>query len=221
MKKNLLMALVAVMAMAQTAHAAKGTEKDGKSDAIRAQEARAAKEGAARDATHGADAGTIGTTMKALDAERLTIRLSPNQKTDLGHNMSNPVIAAAVKGTLAQSKTANLRDLAMARLEALANVKQDPTTVTVDALAKLDSSAKLEQAYDVLAVNAGEAAKGWSPELRDNLTFLLTKANELIAQGRTKSEAMTEANTILAKSKAEGGRSVRLNLDDVNKWCNK
>lgn len=219
MKKNLLMALVAVMAVAQSAHAAKGTEKDGKTDAVKAEEVKGAK----ADATKGAhaDAGSAASVIKALEEAKLTTRLSANQKTDLRRNMNNPAIAAAVKDVLAMSKTDTLRDLSTAVLESLSNVKNDPSSVAETALSALTSDARAEQAYDVLAVRAGVAAKGWSPELRENLTFLLTKANELMAQGRTKAEAMAEANAILAKSKAEGGRSVRLNLDDVNKWCNK
>jgi hypothetical protein len=213
-KKNLLLALVAVMALGQSAHAAKGTEKDGKTDAVKAAEVKKARDESAKSARGGADsAGHEAVNAKSVEMA-LGFRLSPDQAHDLGVNLGNPVLAKSVQTAMTQAKStdASLQKLGRARLESLLSVKSDPKNVKLDALATEDVKAEL--AFDVLATSAAEAAIGWSKDLRDNLTSLLETANGLIVQGRSKADAMIEAKKLLAQNKR-----VTLNFDDVNKWC--
>lgn len=222
MKKNLILAVAAVMAVGPMAHAAgKGGGKEAKPEGVRAQEVRESRDAAAREARGGADAAKSTQLIGDLKKSGLTTRLNPNEMSDLTRNMSqNPEIATAAQDALAQSKNEATRPLAEQRLRALAYLKDVKTGATADALAAMTETGRIEQAYANLAVNAGKAAQGWTPELRENLTFLLTKTNDILAQGnKTVVEAMKEANTILAKTKEEGGRSVRLDLNEVNKYC--
>lgn len=218
MKKNLILAVAAVLAVGQSAHAAGGA-KDGKSDAIRGREVETSRADAAKAAGHGADAAPTQ-IIASLKAAKLTTTLDARGEADLGRAMStNPEVMTAVKETLGQAKNERYRDLAAARVGALANLKDIKTGVTADALAALSTDAKKEQAYATLALRAGKAAETWDAATIENLTFLLVKANEGINSGKTIADAMTEATSTIAKSKEEGGRSVRLNLDDVNKFC--
>lgn len=227
MKKNLILAAAAAIAasqfqMIEIASANKPGGREGKPGAVRAQEVREGKKAAETLARTGADSATIKTVMSEVKAARLDSRLTPNELTDLGRSMSaNPEVLTAVKEAINQSKSDALRDLGQARIEGLARAKNIKTGVAADALALMSADARIEQAYTSLLIDAGKIAESWTPELRDNLTFLLQKTNELLATGRTVVEAMKEANEQLSKPKAEGGRSVRLNLDDVNKYCKK
>lgn len=227
MKKNLILAAAVAIAASQfqmidVANAAgKPGGREAKPEGVRAQEVRDAKKGAEASGRKGADAASTKSVMAEIKSARLDARLTPNELSDLGRNMSNPEVLNSVKEAIAQSKSEALRDLGQARIEGLARAKNIKTGVAADALALMSADARIEQAYTSLLIDAGKIAESWTPELRDNLTFLLQKTNELIASGRSVVEAMKEANEMLAKPKAEGGRSVRLNLDDVNKFCKK
>ena len=221
MKKNLILAVATVMAVGPMAQAA-GGGKEPKPPGARAGEVIKSKEAAKVEARTGADAGTkTSQVVSDLKKSGLTTRLNPNELTDLTTNIStNPEVAAAAQNAGVQAKTEATRPLAEQRIRALAYLKDVKTGATADALASMSSDARIEQAYANLALNAGKAAEGWTPELRENLTFLLAKTNEILAQGnKTVVEAMKEANVILAKSKEDGGRSVRLDLNEVNKYC--
>lgn len=225
MKKNLILALVAsvatagILATAQSAHAAAGSEKGGKTPEGVRRDVRDAKTKAAETAGQGAD-GASTSIIASLKTSKLTNRLDPMQETNLGRAISeNPAVEAAAKETIVQAKSERHRELAEARVGALANLKGIKTGVAAEALANLTPDGKKEQAYVTLALNAGKAAESWDAATIANLTFLLAKVNELIASGRSIADAMTEAQALIAKPKDEGGRSVRLNLEDINKFC--
>ena len=229
MKKNLVLAFgammaAATMAVAPAANAAsgKGGGREAKPEGALGREVRDAKVGAAKEARTGADsAKSPQAIVKAAETAKLTTRLNPNQRSELGQAVSkNPTLKSALEGAIEQAKNPALRDLAAERVRALANLKEIKTDVTSDAVATLSENARIEQAYLSLAINAGKTAESWSPELRENLTFLLAKTNDILDSGsRSIAEALKEANTLLAKSKEEGGRSVRLDLNDVNQYC--
>lgn len=224
MKKNLVLAIVAMMAVAPAANAAsgKGGGREAKPEGALGREVREAKQGAATEARTGADSGKSAQALvKAAEAAKLTTRLNPNERSELGQAVTkNPALKSALEGAIEQAKNPALRDLAEARVRALSFLKDVKTDVTSDAIATLSENARIEQAYLNLAIKAGKSAESWSPELRENLTFLLAKANDILASGnRSIAEAMKEANTVLAKSKEEGGRSVRLDLNEVNQHC--
>lgn len=214
------MALVAVMAVGQSAHASKaGGGKEAKPPGAKAAAVRDAKTSAGKAATGGADKAPTTSVVDAAEAA-VPYRMTATQKANLGQAVKIAVIATAVDGAIAQSKTEATRDLGLARIEALGFVKADPNTVTADAAAILSPTAKLEQGFDALAVNGGQAARDWTPELRSHLTFLLQTATALQVKGVPKAEAMKQAIALLEQP-APNGRAVKLNIDEVNKWCNR
>ena len=228
MKKNLILAAAVAMAASQfqmidAAHANKPGGREGKPEGVRAQEVRGAKRAAETAGRAGADAGSTRSVLADVKSARLDARLTPNEMSRLGENMKNAEVATSVKEAVAQSKNEATRELALARIEGLArlDMKNFKTGVAADALALMSADARIEQAYTSLLIDAGKIAESWTPELRENLTFLLQKTNELKASGRTTVEAMKEANQMLEKPKAEGGRAVRLNLEDISKFCKK
>lgn len=225
MKKNLIMASVvtfataAVLATAQSAYAAAGTEKGGKTPEGVRRDVKDSRAEAAKSAGQGAD-GASTSIIASLKTSKLTNRLDPMQETNLGRAISeNPAVEAAAKETIVQAKSERYRDLAEARVGALANLKGIKTGLAAEALANLTADGKKEQTYVTLALNAGKAAESWDAGTTANLTFFLAKINELIASGRTIADAVTEAQALIAKPKEEGGRSVRLNLEEVRNFC--
>ncbi|MDX9731656.1 MAG: hypothetical protein RBT63_07790 [Bdellovibrionales bacterium] len=227
MNKKLILPVLAaavVVATGDLAEANRSGGREGKPRAVRAQEVREARESSARGATTGADANVGRQVLADLNTARLTTKLTANQKSELARNLSNPLILEATRDAISQSQSQAMRDLAEARIEALSNPKLKDINLTQDdnALAALSSNVRAELAYANLAINAGKQASNWTPEVRENLTFLLTEANKIIAaSGGRKSiaEAMNEANTLLARPVNEGGRAVRLEFDQVNKYC--
>lgn len=216
MKKNLILAVAAVLAVGQVAVAGPGKGDKDKPEGARAEGARESKKTAEESVKKGADA-SHGSAFKAASDAKLTSRLSPKQ----AENLKNPAFASIIAEIVQQSKNNDFFALAQARLEALSNIPADAIGKSVDAISAMTPDAKAQQAYITLAVEAGQAAQGWSKDLRANLTFLLEKANDLVASGKSVTDAMKEAIEILAKPEAQGGRGVKLKVDDVNKFCKK
>ena len=117
------------------------------------------------------------------------------------------------------------RELGLARLEGLGNAKApkaDPTALFKTAAQKTTEAAG--NAYWNLTVFAGAQAEGWTNvELRGNMTFMLKTANDIMFRDPKKSdaEAMIEAQSVILKPVAEGGRAVRLSFEEINTFCNK
>ena len=111
--------------------------------------------------------------------------------------------------------------MALARVTAIANL---PAGYKVDAqqeaVARLSPDAQMELAYAKFALRT--YTKDFSAKNRENLTVLLEKTNEIyLAHGgrKTIGESFKEANDMMAKSEAQGGRSTRLELAEANKYC--
>lgn len=214
MKKNLILAAVAVLAVGQAAYAA-GPEGKDKPEAVKGKQATEAKGKAEKTATKGADAKASNPTMKAVRDAKLKTA-SAEHEAVLGRLSSDPVMKAVIDGIAKQAE--KFPELAQARLDALilADIAKIDTGVTAQAMNNFSETGKLEQAYRTLAENAGDAANGWPPNLRENLTFLLKTANKLISEGHTVADAMTKANAELFKS-----RQVSLDLSKINEYCKK
>ncbi len=221
MKKNLILALVAtsaILSTVQSAHAV-GTEKGGKTPEGKARDVRVSRDQAAKSAGQGAD-GASTSIIASLRAAKLT--LDGMQETSLGRVVSkDPVAEAALKDTIVQAKSERTFEFAKARVEALSNLKDVKTGLAAEAIANLTADGKAEQAYVTLALNSGKA-DGWPEGTLSNLTFLLVKANEAVRGGKSIADGMREAQTIIAQPRLpndHGGRSIRLNLEDINKFC--
>lgn len=223
MKKNVILAVAAVLAVGQMAHAA-GTGKGGKEgEASGAREAKTvvSKLDAVEAARKGPEAiKSFVTELKNSPA--MSGRLSAAQESNLQVVVANAEGARAVNEAIKQTENAQTRELGSVRLEGLANAKVSKTEPTsMFKTSEQKQAAAAEQAHWNLVVFAGKQAEGWSnAELRGNMTFFLKTVNDVMASGsKTIAEAVAEAQLVIAKPVAEGGRAVRLSLEDINKFC--
>ncbi|MBN8540582.1 MAG: hypothetical protein J0L82_09365 [Deltaproteobacteria bacterium] len=222
MKKNLIMAVAATLAVGQlsaVAHAA-GPGRSSRPEAVRGRETETARRGAETAARTGADSAG-STTIAEVARLNLTRTLDVNQLTALRRKSNDPAVDEALKNILSNSSKAELEALSLARMTAIANL---PPGYKVDAqqeaVARLSPDAQNELAYAKFALRT--YTKDFSQKNRDNLTFLFEKTNEIyLASGgrKTIGESFKEANDMMAKSEAQGGRSTRLELAEANKYC--
>lgn len=221
MKKVLLatLATLSVGTLPNQSEAA-GAGRGGRAEGVRARETREAREGATRSGRAGADAASAN-VYRQLEQGGFLADLSPNQRTQLSRNSSDATFQTAMKDIVEHMRTPEFRDLASARLRAMSNipagVKLDQTA---DALARLTNDAQAELTYDRLTLRT--YVKELKPEVRAHVAYLLNRASEIIeAQGGriSRAEALRQANNAMAKPEAEGGRSTRLDLENVNKYC--
>lgn len=222
MKKNVVMAVIATLAVGQlsaVADAATGG-RSGRAEGVRARETELARRGAESAGRTGADSAG-STTLADVARLNLTRTLDVNQKTALGRKSSDPSVDAALKDILSTASNTAFEPLALARMTAIANL---PAGYKVDAqqeaVARLSPDALNELAYAKFALRT--YTKDFSPKNRENLTFLFEKTNEIyLASGgrKTIGESFKEANDMMAKSEAQGGRSTRLELAEANKYC--
>lgn len=222
MKKNVVMALLATLAVGQMSVVANAATagRGGRAEGVRRAETEGARRGAERGARTGADSAS-STTLSEITRLNLTRTLDPNQVTALGRKSADASIDAALKDILSTSSKTEFEPLALARVTAIANL---PAGYKVDAqqeaVARLSPDAQMELAYAKFALRT--YTKDFSAKNRDNLTFLLEKTNEIyLASGgrKTIGESFKEANDMMAKSEAQGGRSTRLELAEANKYC--
>lgn len=221
MKKNLIMAVAATLAVGQlsaVAHAA-GSGRN-RPEAVRGREIETARRGAETAGRTGADSAG-STTIARVTALNLTRTLDMNQQTALGRKSSDPEVDAALKDSLATASKPEFETFLLARMTAIANL---PAGYKVDAqqeaVARLSPDALNELAYAKFALRT--YTKDFSQKNRENLTFLLEKTNEIYLAGggrKTIGESFKEANDMMAKSEAQGGRSTRLELAEANKYC--
>lgn len=221
MKKNLILTAVAVLAAGQIAQAAGGSGKESKPRGTEAADAKKGAEAAGKLGEKGADASnTVSKTIDAFQKSVINNNLNPQQRVDLGANATtSPVVAAIVKNATEQANKGVAVELQGERVRGLSLLKgEDLQTLgsSKDSMLKLTSKDKIVAAYKTLISDAGEVASGWTPELRDNLTYLLKTANDKIAQGLDIVTAMTEANDALARDK-----KVKLDLNKVVEFCKK
>ncbi len=222
MKKNVVMAVLATFAVGQlsaVAHAAP-TGRGARPEGVRRAETEASRRGAETAGRTGADSAT---KKPLAEIARLNLdrSLDMNQQTALGQKSADPAVDAALKDILSTSSKPEFEPLALARVTAIANL---PTGYKVDAqqeaVARLTPDAQMELAYAKFALRT--YTKDFSLKNRENLAFLLEKTNEIyLASGGRKSigESFKEANDMMAKSEAQGGRSTRLELAEANKYC--
>jgi len=221
MKKIMLVTLATLSVSAfHNQSKAAGAGRGARPETVRARETKEARQQAAKAGRAGADAATA-TAFRQLEQGNFLADLSPNQRTALSRNSADPTFQSAMKDIAEHMRTPEFRDLASARLRAMSNI---PAGVKLDqpadALARLTNEAQAELTYDRLALRT--YVKELKPETRAHVAFLLTRASEIVeASGGRKSraEALREANDAMAKPEAEGGRSTRLDLENVNKYC--
>ncbi len=220
--KKFVAALVAALsagAIHNTSEAA-GAGRGARPEGVRGRETREAREGAARAGRTGADSASVS-YFRQLEEGGFLADLSPNQRTQLSRNSGDATFQTAMKDIVEHMRTPEFRDLASARLRAMANipagVKLDQTS---DALTRLTNDAQAELTYDRLALRT--YVKELKPEVRAHVAYLLNRSSEILEAkaGRiSRAEAIREANDAMAKSEAEGGRGTRLDLENVNKYC--
>lgn len=222
MKKNVVMAVLATLAVGQLSSIAQAapTGRGSRPEGVRARETETSRRGAERAGRSGADSAG-STTLAEVARLNLTRTLDVNQQTALGRKSSDPAVDAALKDILSTSTKAEFEPLSLARVTAIANL---PAGYKVDAqqeaVARLSPDAQMELAYAKFALRT--YTKDFSAKNRENLTFLLEKTNEIyLAHGgrKTIGESFKEANDMMAKSEAQGGRSTRLELAEANKYC--
>jgi hypothetical protein len=222
MKKNLVLAAIATLAVGQLSAVADAATagRSGRPEGVRSSETGRSREGAQRAGRTGADSAG-STTLAEVVRLNLTRTLDVNQQTALGQKSSDPAVDAALKDILSTSSNTSFEPLALARVTAIANL---PMGYKVDAqqesVARLSPDAQMELAYAKFALRT--YTKDFSQKNRENLTFLLEKTNEIyLASGgrKTIGESFKEANDMMAKSEAQGGRSTRLELAEANKYC--
>jgi hypothetical protein len=208
--KLMIMTLAVCGLTAQDALANRGG-RETRPEAVRGRETEAARADAARTARGAEGAGRVAELVRNLNVGRL----SPAKSRDLQTAMANNAeVRQAIEQIIGQQGNRDLAELNAARVEALANMREVRTDVTAEALAAMDPVRQAEQAYLTLATSGGNKATTWSTDLRSNLSFLLARSNELVAQGRSMGEALIEANRDLAREKG-----VSLRIEDINKYC--
>ncbi len=223
MKKNLILAVTAAMLVGQAAHAAKtGGGREAEAPGARAAHTEASKLDAVEAARKGPEA--LKTLVAEVKKASLVTRMSAAQEANLMINLANPEAQRAWNEAIKQLDKKETEELGKARLEALSNAKApkaDPAALFKTAEQKATEAA--EAAFWNLTVFAGKQAEGWTNvELRGNMTFMLKTANDIMARGtKSVAEAMVEAQGVISKPVAEGGRAVRLSFEDINKFCNK
>ena len=209
-KKFMMLSLAVCSVMSQDAFANRGG-RETRPEAVRGRETEAARADAARTARGAEGAGRVADLVRNLNVGRL----SPAKSRDLQAAMANNAeVSRAIEQIIGQQNNRDLSELNSARVEALANMRDVRTDVTAEALAAMDPVRQAEQAYLTLATSGGNKATTWSTDLRSNLSFLLARSNELVAQGRSMGEALIEANRDLAREKG-----VTLRIEDINKYC--
>jgi uncharacterized surface protein with fasciclin (FAS1) repeats len=213
MKRAMLAALAALSLVGQLDLAeAAGGRRSARPDAVR----RVETERIARQAGTGtgAVAHEAATIRRELDNSGLTNTMKPEQSRTLNELLTTEGDIRAKAREILANKDSALSELNTATLEGLSNLKGIQRDVNAQAIAALNPAARAEQGYVTLVMSASTQAKTWSPELRANLTLLLTSANNHIASGKSRAEAMKEAIKELEQSKG-----VKLNIEDISKFC--
>lgn len=207
------MVLMSILLLSELAMAnPRGIRESGKSTTESARQTKQHAEEAARRALFAAhDPATL---IRTLETQQIG-HLSPTEKRDLVSVMVNDGVAkSAVQQILSQASNTELSELNSARLQAISYLKDMPSDASGSALAAMSMVARAEQAYATLALEAGAKATTWSPELRSNLSFVLSTANQLVARGQSRGEALLEAAKEL-----EQVRGVRLEIDKIKALC--
>ncbi len=208
--KLMMMSLAVCSVMSQEALANRGG-RETRPEAVRGRETEAARVEAARTGRGAEGAGRVAELVRNLNVGRLSPAKSRELQTAMANNAE---VRQAIEQIIGQQNNRDLTELNAARVEALANMREVRTDVTAEALAAMDPVRQAEQAYLTLATSGGNKAATWSTDLRSNLSFLLARSNELVAQGRSRGEALIEANRDLAREKG-----VSLRIEDINKYC--
>jgi hypothetical protein len=202
---------IAVLVTAGSAHATGTRARPEGVQRVEVERSARSAESAARS-SRGSDVAS--TLIRQLDNSNIG-RLAPAKSRDLQELMSTDAdVRDAVSQILENSSRSELADLNAARIEALANLKGIPRDVTSDALASIDPVARAEQSFLTLALSASSKAQSWSPEVRGNLTFLMASANQHVANGKSRGQALLAAARDL-----ESQKGVKLNVDDIAKLC--
>lgn len=224
MKKIMLVTLATLSVSAfHNQSKAAGAGRGARPETVRARETKEARQQAAKAGRAGADAATA-TAFRQLEQGNFLADLSPNQRASLSRNSNDPAFDAAMKDIAEHIRSPEFGDLASARLRAMSNI---PAGIKLDqpadALARLTNEAQAELTYDRLALRT--YVKELKPETRAHVVFLLTRASKIIEDAekrgelKPRAEALREANDAMAKPESEGGRSTRLDLENVNKYC--
>lgn len=215
MKKIMLVTLatLSVSAFHNQSEAA-GAGRGARPREVLARKTKEARQKATEAGRAGADAPA--TAFRQLKERGYFKHLSLEQITELSRKSADPAFEIALKDIA----TTEISQSVKARLSAMLNI---PTGVNLDrpldALAPL-TGAQAELTYDRLVLRT--YVKDLHPETRDHITFLLTEANTIMKESggrKSRGEALREANDKMAKPEAEGGRSTRLDLENVNKYC--
>lgn len=213
MKTKLLISALVMSLAAQNAMAVvKGAGRDGKGTGEGRVETRVeAKEAAKRALVTHSDPAAI---LRTIHTERIG-NLSPSELRNLQSVLAtNESARHEVADMLNANHGAELSALDAARIKATANLNGMPSSATGAALAAMSPLARAEQAFATLAIKVGKKAESFTPETRENVTFLLTRANEHIALGKSRGEAMQ-----LAAKDLEQSKSVRLDIDKIKELC--
>ncbi len=211
LKQSTAAALAAMMLVGPIAAKAAGTGREGRPRAEVDRQAREAREGAREAGRGGTIPAQVTATVRALEANRLLPRLSPQDKARFEANLAaSPVMLEAA--TALGHNVAN-GELAEAALEGLTLIRT-PRDETLDEVTALNADAQMDQAYYTLVTKAAQKSIAWAPELRANMLYLLTETNAGVKRGLSTKDAITEANAKLARDKG-----VRLDVKDINKYC--
>lgn len=225
MKKMLVLALAAAMfsgAISTNAHAAPGGPGEKAREMRAREEAKKAREGAARV---GKVSPEIATVRTSLAKSNLDAGLTSSQADSLGRVLeADPSLRSAAKSIIAMNEAKPvLAELGRARIEGLLNVskiKSSNRNTETEFNSVTQKVEMLEQSYAALVLKAGEKAATWvdgqGKQLQTGKVMqgLLTKANEQIRRGKSVSEAMEIANKENAKE-----TGVEVKLEDIKKQC--
>jgi hypothetical protein len=230
MKKNVVMAVIATLALGQLSELAQaaGTGRT-RPRAIEDARTETGRRGAERGGRAGADSAAT-TPFAQAKSMNLTRGLSPDQLTALSRKSEDPVIKETLKDIveLAKSGNAGLEEYLVARVRATANVpagyniaaKQAELDGMADGPAKENLSNEL--AYVKFALRS--YTKDFGEANVANLTFLLNATDTHYANsGGERSGSLGASfkagNDLMAKPTVSGGRATRLELKEANKYC--